>query len=514
MPTLEEELFELEKQEEENFERFSRFKSVERMRIIVQAFLFIFSIAIVVSVVALLRIWYKGGLPLDSDDYFLIGFYSFYPGAFAFGCLFTWLSSSVDNFISRRFAATGPDWAKTKTDLQNISTKKTVLKGRIQYRDKQKVVEDERKNERNKEREFLYRINDLVYKVLSQDITLDEANTLAEQLREENRTFWLRGYLLYNKNFYDERFAKIEEGLKRNFPLNSTDHNSPNIKTPNVTTQKNLKLGELQPINLEKTGKEEIPKADTFIPEATKANSTTNEKVQDVKLVSSQDATNGKTIVHNEGTPTSKTQVPTERKLVVTGKTEENKKDPVKVEKTPEQKNSDDQGKLIEEVPISELFATPLEKVIRKEYKKQKPPFKQDYLKLQEHRQSIGELGEEFAIAWEKTRLISKGLYRFRDNIVHTSKTDDSAGYDFITYFDDGRPKYVEVKTTVGDFLTPFYLSENEVNAIKQHDNYFIYRVFDFDISSGVGEIFTMGKEDIKQYFQFEPTAYRVIPKR
>lgn len=515
MPTLEEELIELEKQEEENSKRFSRFRYIENLKKVIEGLVFIFSVAIVVSVATLLRIWYKDGLPITSDDYFIIGFLSFYPGAFAVMGLMMWLSSVAEEFLSRRYLTAGPEWAKTKTEIENISTKKAILKKQIQFREEQKEsAVDRRKKERHEERNFLFKLNSLVYKVLSQDISYEEANTLAEQLWEENRTFRLRGYLLFDKRFYDERFAKIDECIKRYTLLSPPEQIPSGNNASSISAQKNSEGKESRPTKIEKPGKGEISKADTPISNSTTNSSEKKHTAPNENIAKIKNADSGKQNGQSGGTSGGKTHIPTEKKSATTIEEEVNNTVSVKTEKTFEQKPAPDQINFIEDIQIFELLATPPEKSTRKEYKKPKSPIKPDYLKLQEHRQNIGELGEEFAIAWEKSRLTNKGLYRYRNNIVHTSKTDDSAGYDFISYFDDGRPKYVEVKTTVGDFLTPFYLTETEVNAIKQLDNYFIYRIFDFDISSGVGEIFTIRKEDIKEYFELEPTAYRVSPKR
>lgn len=60
-------------------------------------------------------------------------------------------------------------------------------------------------------------------------------------------------------------------------------------------------------------------------------------------------------------------------------------------------------------------------------------------------------------------------------------ETDDTCGYDVLVYdIQEQDPMYVEVKTTEGNWDTPFYMSENEVEFAKQHANrYFIYRVYD-----------------------------------
>ena len=90
----------------------------------------------------------------------------------------------------------------------------------------------------------------------------------------------------------------------------------------------------------------------------------------------------------------------------------------------------------------------------------------------------IGDLGEEFAIRYERWRL--REYPELRKQIDQVSKRDDSAGYDILSFEEDGSPRYVEVKSTVGSLTTPFYISAHELDTAEANeDGYVILRVFD-----------------------------------
>lgn len=62
------------------------------------------------------------------------------------------------------------------------------------------------------------------------------------------------------------------------------------------------------------------------------------------------------------------------------------------------------------------------------------------------------------------------------------SLEDDSAEYDILSYDVDNKQKiYIGVKTTTGNKLTPFYISEGEIEFSKKKPNqYRLYRIFNF----------------------------------
>lgn len=100
-------------------------------------------------------------------------------------------------------------------------------------------------------------------------------------------------------------------------------------------------------------------------------------------------------------------------------------------------------------------------------------------------RGAIGELGEKFALTWEKERLIGLGYQEL------VSKIDDRRnrpgyGYDFLSYSSPSRERHIEVKSVGRDRKAGgyrFYLSENQhfVSNSKgrTHDYYFYLVLYD-----------------------------------
>ncbi|MEQ8839414.1 MAG: DUF3883 domain-containing protein [Acidimicrobiales bacterium] len=135
-----------------------------------------------------------------------------------------------------------------------------------------------------------------------------------------------------------------------------------------------------------------------------------------------------------------------------------------------------------------------------------------DYLKEQERNLEIGELGEEFVVGVEKTRLEAAGRPDLAAAVDQVSKTvGDGLGYDVLSFnAATGDELHIEVKATTGDHLQAFYITANEV-AISQKDPAFvIYRVF------GLGDqpqIFIL-EGDIQHHVHLEPVSYRASLNR
>ncbi|MBN8608776.1 MAG: DUF3883 domain-containing protein, partial [Caulobacterales bacterium] len=107
-----------------------------------------------------------------------------------------------------------------------------------------------------------------------------------------------------------------------------------------------------------------------------------------------------------------------------------------------------------------------------------KPPKKVDHVKKATKDDAVGKLGEEFAFQFERWRL--RNHPDLLGKIEHVSKTDDTLGYDILSFETDGTPRYVEVKSTVGPIETRFFISANEVACAQAKGaTYLILRVGD-----------------------------------
>lgn len=129
-------------------------------------------------------------------------------------------------------------------------------------------------------------------------------------------------------------------------------------------------------------------------------------------------------------------------------------------------------------------------------------------------RHLIGESGELFILEYEKRKLMKYKLWNLISKVEHTSKIQGNhIGYDITSFNSRGDKIFIEVKTTTQGISTPFLMSSNEFNTRKTHHNYFIYRLFDFDLESKNGKLYVINPgEDIETFFRIEPTEYKFTP--
>jgi len=99
------------------------------------------------------------------------------------------------------------------------------------------------------------------------------------------------------------------------------------------------------------------------------------------------------------------------------------------------------------------------------------------------NRNAIGKMSEEFAIAWERNRLIGLGHQELVDEIKDY-RDIPSYGYDYLSYNSPGQERYIEVKS-VGrnkkEECFQVYLSENELlvsESDESQSDYYFYLVF------------------------------------
>jgi hypothetical protein len=101
---------------------------------------------------------------------------------------------------------------------------------------------------------------------------------------------------------------------------------------------------------------------------------------------------------------------------------------------------------------------------------------KVDYVAKQKRDGLVGELGERFALEFERWRL--RDHPELKDRVVHVSLDDDTLGYDIKSYEADGSPRLVEVKASLGPMSDRFFLSSNELKCAGENpEAYLILRV-------------------------------------
>ncbi|CAG5087688.1 DUF3883 domain-containing protein [Parvicella tangerina] len=168
--------------------------------------------------------------------------------------------------------------------------------------------------------------------------------------------------------------------------------------------------------------------------------------------------------------------------------------------------------------PISNKVIQPNEVTTIKEKTKRFIGRKVDWEKVRDRNNEIGDQGEEFVLEFEIDRLIETlSLERAKamQNVQHLSRLQgDGLGYDISSINDDGSPRYIEVKTTSGDFNQPFFMSENERRFFEEYgDSAFIYRVYNFDKEARHGNVKIISSSELFSDFTFDTTTWKVTPK-
>lgn len=99
------------------------------------------------------------------------------------------------------------------------------------------------------------------------------------------------------------------------------------------------------------------------------------------------------------------------------------------------------------------------------------------------NRDAIGKASEEFAIEWERNRLIGLG-YQEQAAKIEDRRDIPSYGYDYLSFSAPGHERYIEVKSVGRDRKEKcfrFYLSETELsvsNSAESSGDYYFYLVF------------------------------------
>jgi hypothetical protein len=121
---------------------------------------------------------------------------------------------------------------------------------------------------------------------------------------------------------------------------------------------------------------------------------------------------------------------------------------------------------------------------------------------------NLGKRGEEAVIILEKRRLQDNQRKDLSEKVVQISLTNDSAGYDILSFAPDGKEIYIEVKATSWRVSDPSVsLSIHELAFAKSHPNYILAIVFEADTQEP--KIWY-----IKNPFDLPADHYSLIPSR
>lgn len=102
-----------------------------------------------------------------------------------------------------------------------------------------------------------------------------------------------------------------------------------------------------------------------------------------------------------------------------------------------------------------------------------------DYEGQQKRLKQIGDRGEAVVLEMERRRLTAANRKDLAAKVQHIANRNDSAGFDILSYDEDGSERPIEVKAVSGKALDRgFYITANEVEKASSLSNYYIYFVF------------------------------------
>ena len=132
-----------------------------------------------------------------------------------------------------------------------------------------------------------------------------------------------------------------------------------------------------------------------------------------------------------------------------------------------------------------------------------------DFVEEAKRNEKLGEAGERAVLNIEKQRLKKSGKTELLINLYVTRDTlGNTAPYDIHSCDLNGGELFIEVKTTKGDINTPFYISTKEIlQSIKYSRQYYLYRVYDFDIETNSGKYYVL-HGDLTKLLDLEPIQF------
>jgi hypothetical protein len=138
---------------------------------------------------------------------------------------------------------------------------------------------------------------------------------------------------------------------------------------------------------------------------------------------------------------------------------------------------------------------------------RQRLPRKFDFAARDEANRKLGRAGEQWVIEFEQQRLAGMGnpeLFQRLDWVADTQ--GDGAGFDILSFEDEVRHRFIEVKTTNGSLASSFLISHNELEFSKEvGEQFYLYRVFQFREGP---RLFTLNG-DLAQHVHLKPTDFR-----
>jgi hypothetical protein len=155
----------------------------------------------------------------------------------------------------------------------------------------------------------------------------------------------------------------------------------------------------------------------------------------------------------------------------------------------------------VEIIPTTEINKTEIH--LRSNYKP-------DYETTNRNKRIQGEKAELWVLKYERDYLISKGKTELAGKVNRVSETDDSLGYDILSFDEMGKEKYIEVKSTIGKLgdNISFLITSNELIKAKELQNYWIFYVS--EVKTTIPKITPLSIIDNDNKIKKTPTQYRM----
>ena len=133
---------------------------------------------------------------------------------------------------------------------------------------------------------------------------------------------------------------------------------------------------------------------------------------------------------------------------------------------------------------------------------------------VQKRREEIGDCGERLVIERERERL-TDSPYALA---VNGNVSDDlTAGFDILSFTQDGVPIYIEVKSTVQGKDEVFFMSRGEIEFAQRCQErgllYQLHRVYKLNEKTNRCSVYVLSADDLLRDYEFIPVSYQVRRK-
>lgn len=435
---------------------------------------FIISFVITVGIVALLYLLLSNNHTIEHGDWLEILFFSIYPGCIVIIFLISYFGN-FSTWLNYKFTGLNP------AEHQSLLSKQDYLRQK-RLSIQSLINAEERKaqqiTEKRQEHSFLIKINEAVITIERKLLSFQKAVELQTELENEFTDIkQFKYYYFHTNQYYQNRLDRIAQCLK-------------------IYNVSNVIVRSAKPIqsdNIIKTPSDSQPTVSSdFPPHSDIINETIESEPKSIEAIDDHFTQSYKPVLEKRNLSKS-------------------------IELPFPNEESSSTEHFNDEIALETLLKSKLENSdvsASSVVSRDRAPVKRDYAALNDIKSTIGFLGEAYALEWERDRLKKSGLNKYIDNLKHISLTDDSIGYDILSFNEDGSYRYIEVKTTTEKFESVFYLSETEREAMYRMDNYFVYRVHNFDISLKRGDMTIINCAiNMDENYNISPISYKVYPK-